>query len=75
MNNSSLSEEQKYSTILDELPLIYTDSYQLCSPAHKYDSETKLGPPSSNQIVQSKLMHRRVKLNVGGVRYKMSKLK
>ena len=40
---------------------------QLCSPAA--GCEARPGPPAYSQIVQSKLLHRRVKLNVGGVRW------
>ena len=40
---------------------------QLCSPAAP--GEPRPGPPAYSQIVQSKLLHRRVKLNVGGVRW------
>ena len=31
--------------------------------------DSRIAPPTFKQIIQSKLLHRRVKLNVGGVRY------
>ena len=51
---------------LAPFPLIYTEPAspdQLCSPVHPQP-----GPPTYTQIIQSRLLHRRVKLNIGGVR-------
>ena len=56
-----------FTNAADQFPLIFSD--ELCSPVHRLASESRIGPPTSNQIVQSKLLHRRVKLNVGGVRW------
>ena len=52
-------------------PVIYTDPvHQLCSPVHHHlaSTDSRIAPPTFKQIIQSKLLHRRVKLNVGGVR-------
>jgi len=55
-------------------PVIYTDPvHQLCSPVHHHlaSTDSRIAPPTFKQIIQSKLLHRRVKLNVGGVRHEV----
>ena len=57
--------------IQDSFPIIYKEDPlpPLWSPGCHLPSESKSkGPPNFDQIMESRLFHRRVRLNVGGIR-------